>query len=729
VQQRTSVNTLSSGSSSGSNVINKLNKFSLSHNPSHMSSSPAGPSPPGRPTNAVQARRMAVYNARGVSCAMSGLDTKTSERRLPTDGGPPAPRAAKDVGVIQKACEGISLFQNLHPDDRRALYEHMYRLDYIAGQNIVVQGDDGRNFYVIVQGNPVATVVDEAGKVVVERKMEPGGTFGEVALLHTCPRSATVKCEEGVVQVWALDRLTFKQLLSKNAFKRRNHNVELLKKVKVLNRLDEYNLLLLADALERTSFKEGDEIIEEGNKESARFHVIEKGTVSVRISHPEKREVNKLEVGDYLGELTLIKDQPPTATCVAITPVDTLSLERAHFDRLLGTEKVQLMFSKRSSMYVYVPDREIRQSVKKVARSSLAVIANAGNSILAMLKPFRAVGKRAEDPSVPVKPSLGEGMTKEDDLVFLKELGLGMSGVAYLCLLPKHANRLVVVKLMQKSNLVRMNQVENVMREKYHQSSFDCDFIVDYVGAFQDEHNLYLMLEYMPGGELFRLLVELRVLEVPMACFYSAEVLLSLEYLHNQGLIYRDLKPENILIDDKGHLKLADFGFCKPLGKGERTYTTCGTADYMAPEVMLCQGHDKAVDFWSFGVLIYEMLAGYAPFESQSESDRYDKVLRGTLNFPSSFDAITKDLITKLCTVDKSRRLGCTAAGIEEVKTHAFFSDISWGDLEKHEIGAPFIPNLKPDSFYHAMTPLKLKPESRKDVLSSKKIEAQFAGY
>ena len=136
-----------------------------------------------------------------------------------------------------------------------------------------------------------------------------------------------------------------------------------------------------------------------------------------------------------------------------------MSLERAHFHRLLGAEKVQLMFSKRSSMYVYVPDRQIRQSVKKVARSSLAVITNAGNSILAMLKPFGAGGKRAADPSVSVKPSLGEGMTKEDDLVFLMELGLGMSGVAYLCRLPKHANRLVVVKLMQKSNLVRMNQV------------------------------------------------------------------------------------------------------------------------------------------------------------------------------------------------------------------------------------------------------------------------------
>jgi len=670
---------------------------------------------------------MAVYNARGVSCAVTGIESTNSERRLPTDGGPSAPRAHKDVGVIEKACAGVALFQNLHPDDRRALYENMYLLEFNAGQDIVVQGEDGRNFYVIVEGNPIARVVDGEGKVVVERKMEPGGTFGEVALLHTCPRSATVKCDIAAVKVWALDRLTFTQLLSKNAFKRRNHNVQLLKKVKGLNRLDEYNLLLLADALERTSFKEGDTIIKEGNKESARFHVIEKGTVSVLIEGG--KEVNKLDVGEYFGELTLIKDQPPTATCVALTTVETLSLDRAHFSRLLGTEEVHLMFSKRSTLYVYVSERNIRQSVKQVARSSLHLMANAGNSILSqMLKPFRGLaGAKAADPIVPEKPFLGEGMRK-DDLVFLKELGLGMSGVAYLCRLPKHANRLVVVKLMKKSALVRMNQVENVMREKQQQSRFDCSFIVECIGAFQDEHNLYLMIEYMPGGELFRLLVELRVLEVPMACFYSAEVLLSLEYLHSRGLVYRDLKPENILIDEKGHLKLADFGFCKPLKKGERTYTTCGTADYMAPEVMLCQGHDKAADFWSFGVFIYEMLAGYAPFESQSESDRYNKVLSGTLNFPSNFDSVTRDVITKLCTVDKSRRLGCTALGMEEIKSHKFFNNIRWAELEKHNIGAPFIPHRKPDSFYHAMQPMNLKPDSRTDVISSK-INLQFAGY
>jgi serine/threonine protein kinase len=282
--------------------------------------------------------------------------------------------------------------------------------------------------------------------------------------------------------------------------------------------------------------------------------------------------------------------------------------------------------------------------------------------------------------------------------------------------------------LVNNVELVGFNQVENVMREKQQQSRFDCSFIVECIGAFQDEHNLYLMVEYMPGGELFRLLVELRVLEVPMACFYSAEVLLSLEYLHSRGLVYRDLKPENILIDENGHLKLADFGFCKPLKKGERTYTTCGTADYMAPEVMLCQGHDKAADFWSFGIFIYEMLAGYAPFESQSESDRYNKVLSGTLNFPSSFDDVTRDVITKLCTVDKSRRLGCTALGMEEIKSHKFFNNIRWAELEKHNIGAPFIPHRKPDSFYLEMQPMILKPDSRTDVISSK-INLQFAGY
>lgn len=140
------------------------------------------------------------------------------------------------------------------------------------------------------------------------------------------------------------------------------------------------------------------------------------------------------------------------------------------------------------------------------------------------------------------------------------------------------------------------------------------------------------------GGELFSLLVELRVVPVDTARVYAAQVLLALEYIHNSGHVYRDLKPENMLLAGDGHLKLADLGFCKPLKRGEKTYTTCGTADYMAPEVMLCQGHDKAADYWAFGVFIFEMLAGCAPFESRSESERYNKILRGLLVFPEDFN-------------------------------------------------------------------------------------------
>jgi len=616
------------------------------------------------------------------------------------------------------------MFQTLHRDDRRALYENMYRLEYEAGQDIIVQGEDGRNFYVIVKGNPVARVKNEDGEVVVERKMEPGGTFGEVALLHTCPRSATVSCVEGRVEVWALDRLTFKHLLSKNAFTRRNHFLSLLKNVNVLNRLQEYNLLMLADALEPRSFKAGETLIEQGNIDTARFHVIETGSVSVRIFSPEEKQVNRLQVGDFFGELTLMKDQPPTASVVAVTPVDTLTLDRASFNRLLGDEEVKAMFSKRLTGYVF-DERRFRQSIRN-GRKSIAALVNVGTNLLSSM--MRKLGRTNKEVAEAVSAeNLGLGMTQAD-LVLLKELGVGMSGVAYLCRLPKHKNRLVVVKIMKKSRLIRMNQVENVMREKTIQASFDCNFVVGYVGAFQDEQNLFLLIEYMPGGELFSLLVELRVLEVPMACFYAAEVLLSLEYIHNQGLVYRDLKPENILIDQNGHLKMADFGFCKPLRKGERTYTTCGTADYMAPEVMLCQGHDKAADYWAFGVFIFEMLAGYAPFESHSESDRYNKILRGTLVFPSGFDITAADIISKLCCVDKARRLGCNAAGSEEVKNHSFFANINWVDLSRQKLSAPFIPHLKPQAYYNEMPALKIPPENKADNISDKHM-AQFAGY
>lgn len=639
----------------------------------------------------------------------------SSERRLPADGGPRAPRAHRDVAVIAKACEGISLFQGLHEDDRKELFQSMYLLEYQPRQDIVKQGEEGRNFYVIFQGSPTVRITNSKNEVVVEKRLRPGDTFGEVALLHSVPRSATVTClDDTRVKVWALDRVTFSQLLSNSAFNRRNRYVALLKKVEPLKHLEEYNIMLLADALEPRSFLKDEKIVHQGKLETAGFHIIEKGSVSVRLEYAEK-EVNRLTKGDYFGEVTLLREEPPTASVIAETNVDTLTLDNASFHRLLG-EDARKGFASSMTQYKY---DDLGSSTG--APGSLEPVTASGQDQHSSDTPYQL-------GSIDGKHILVNAQSHRGEFNFLKEIGLGMSGVAYLCEL-KQGNKYVVVKMMKKMKLLRMNQVENVMRERSILHKFDCPFIVSGHGSFQDKHYLYLAMEFMAGGELFRLLVEKKKLEVAAARFYAAEVLLALEYIHKKGFVYRDLKPENILLDSRGFSKLADLGFCKPLKRGEKTYTTCGTTDYMSPEVMLCKGHDRGADLWSFGVFIFEMLAGYAPFESATDNDRYNKILRGTIVFPDDFNLQAKDIVTQLCMVDVSRRLGYTAAGIEEIKQHRFFSGVDWRAIEEHKVEPPFKPRQLGPAQLKALHPMKFKAEAEAEPQPKESLNALFANY
>jgi len=672
----------------------------------------------------MEKRRHAVFTMRSsiVQGASSlGGAMVSTERRLPADGGPSAPRAHSDVSVIQKACEGISLFQGLHEDDRKELYQSMYLLEYQPQQDIIRQGEEGRNFYVIFQGAPTVKVENEKKDVVMEKVLHPGDTFGEVALLHSCPRSATVTCgNDSRVKVWALDRVTFSQLLSNSAFNRRKRYVELLKNVEPLKKLAEYNIMLLADALESRSFVQGEKIVVQGQAETSGFHIIEKGSVSVWLDISE-REVNKLTKGDYFGEVTLLREGDiPTATVVAETTVDTLTLSNASFYRLLG-EDVRKTFEGYMQKYAFDESEE-----KADARTSSRSGGQTSHD-----NSFRSLSEGQPYVNQPVDGGtilIDETTQRDKDIDFLKELGLGMSGTAYLCQ-HKTYKTLVVVKMMKKHTLIRMNQVENVMRERAIIHQFDSPFLVPGYGSFQDKQHLYLAMEYMPGGELFRLLVEKKKLEVAAARFYAAEILLAVEYIHKKGHVYRDLKPENVLLDERGNCKLADLGFCKPLKRGAKTYTTCGTTDYMSPEIMLSKGHDRATDLWSFGILIFEMLAGFAPFESSSENVRYQKILSAEITYPDDFNLLAKDIVSRLCTVDVSKRLGNTVLGIEEVKQHMFFSGLDWRAIEEKRTRPPFTPRQMTAQQTKALVPMRYKEETGDQTLIKTALQKLFEGY
>lgn len=195
-------------------------------------------------------------------------------------------------------------------------------------------------------------------------------------------------------------------------------------------------------------------------------------------------------------------------------------------------------------------------------------------------------------------------------------------------------------------------------------------------GFTQDSRYLYLVLEFVSGGELFTYLRGVGRFEPPQACFYAAQVTMMFEYLHSKNVVYRDLKPENLLIHIDGYMKLTDFGFAK-IVEG-RTYTLCGTPEYLAPEVLLNKGHGKPVDWWTLGILTYEMIAGIDPFNDDDPMAIYQKILKGKIKFPRDFDKDAKSLVKHLLVADVTKRYGCLKNGSNDIKNHRWFKSLDW---------------------------------------------------
>lgn len=252
---------------------------------------------------------------------------------------------------------------------------------------------------------------------------------------------------------------------------------------------------------------------------------------------------------------------------------------------------------------------------------------------------------------------------------------------------------LYALKMINKEILFKLKQVEHAKHEKNVLQVLNSPFIIRLFGYFQDNCCLYLLLEYVAGGELFSRLRLWHHFPNDAALFYSAEILLALEHIHSAGYMYRDLKPENILIDSRGHIKIADFGFCK--STQEKSFTVCGTPEYLAPEIIKSEGHQKSADWWAFGILIYEMLVGYPPFFDHNPYKIYKKVVQGDYTIPEDLNREAADLIRKLLTRQPEARLGSSSS--EEVKRHEWFEGVDFETVFRKEIPTPWVPSLKSD--------------------------------
>ncbi|CAJ2514280.1 Uu.00g023990.m01.CDS01 [Anthostomella pinea] len=325
------------------------------------------------------------------------------------------------------------------------------------------------------------------------------------------------------------------------------------------------------------------------------------------------------------------------------------------------------------------------------------------------------------------------GKLKIEDFELLKVVGKGSFGKV-MQVRKKDTNRIYALKTIRKAHIISRSEVAHTLAERSVLAQINNPFIVPLKFTFQSPEKLYFVLAFVNGGELFHHLQKEQRFDVNRARFYTAELLCALECLHGFNVIYRDLKPENILLDYQGHIALCDFGLCKLDMKDEdRTNTFCGTPEYLAPELLMGQGYNKTVDWWTLGVLLYEMLTGLPPFYDENTNEMYRKILSEPLHFPGA-DVVppaAKDLLSKLLNRKPEERLG--AGGSAEIKAHPFFHAIDWRKLLQRKYEPTFKPSvanaLDTANFDQEFTSEAPQDSYVDGPMLSQTMQNQFAGF
>ena len=280
-----------------------------------------------------------------------------------------------------------------------------------------------------------------------------------------------------------------------------------------------------------------------------------------------------------------------------------------------------------------------------------------------------------------------------EDFQVLKLLGKGSFGkvllVKYL-----NNNKIYAMKILKKEEIIKRNQINHTKTERLLLEKLNHPFIASLQFAFQDSQKLYLVTEFLQGGELFFHIKRKKCFKESPAKFYMAQIFLAIDYLHKAGYIYRDLKPENILIDKEGNIKLTDFGLSKMIPNEENNInsnTICGTLEYMAPEIIKGKNYDKSADWYSFGIVLYQMICGDVPFKLKSRN--IDEISYETdIKYPEKISNEAKDIISKLLEIEPEKRLGYKSS--DEIKNSAFFNEVDFDLVYKKEYNPPFRPKL-----------------------------------
>ncbi|XP_037825865.1 cGMP-dependent protein kinase, isozyme 1 isoform X1 [Lucilia sericata] len=571
----------------------------------------------------------------------------------------PIPKYDKDYSskqLIKEAIMDNDFLKNIDASQVRELVDSMYSLSIEKGKFVIREGEVGAHLYVSAEGE---FEVEKNGKIL--GIMGPGKAFGELAILYNCTRTASIRVLSDA-RVWVLDRRIFQQIMMRTGMQRIENSVNFLKSVPLLKNLSEEVLAKIADVLEVEFYPAGTYIIRQGASGDT-FFLISQGSVKVTqklAPSTEEKEIRTLQMGDYFGEQALINEDKRTANIIAMAPgVECLTLDRESFTHLIG---------------------DLCELKEK----------NYGdeNRVLAM----KYSEKTKEIFGANVKQEFPD--MKLTDLEVVATLGIGGFGrVELVKAYQKNRVDIFALKCLKKRHIVDTKQEEHVFSERTIMLTCNSPFICRLYRTFRDEKYVYMLLEACMGGEIWTMLRDRGSFDDNAAQFIIGCVLQAFEYLHAQGIIYRDLKPENLMLDERGYVKLVDFGFAKYIGNSSKTWTFCGTPEYVAPEIILNKGHDRAVDYWALGILIHELLNGTPPFTANDPMKTYNIILKGIdmIDFPKHMSRSAVQLIKKLCRDVPAERLGYQKGGIQDIKKHKWFLGFDWDGLQSQLLIPPFV--------------------------------------
>ncbi|KAM6272989.1 cGMP-dependent protein kinase 1-like isoform 1-T2 [Spheniscus humboldti] len=573
---------------------------------------------------------------------------------------PNSPKSRRDLSLIAEAVGRSEFLRRLGEGCPEALAQSFAPVWHGPGDTVLAEGAEGTAMYIVAEGQ---LSVSQRGQQL--RTLGPGDVFGELAILYHCKRTATVQAL-GPVRLWAINRQRYRAIATSNAKQRRAEILVSLRTVHWLRDLSDSHLSKLLDAMEECTFAPGHVIIHEGD-EGENFYIILKGEVRVsRRADGQEKLIRVLGAGEHFGEISLLRNTRQTASCQAQGHVTCITVAKEDFLEISPFCPRQLSEPNASETEVPAPE-----------------------------DPGRVWGSPSlRQPPVPVRLEDLAAVRYEEGQQQGQRVVLGTGGFGRVELV-RCRERLFALKRIRKDWVERTQQQEHVRTERRVLARSHSPFIVGFFGTFRDRQYVYLLLEFCQGGELWTKLREIRCFKEPLAVFCCACVVEGLEYLHGHGIIYRDLKPENLMLDRRGYVKLVDFGFAKELGRGEKTYSFCGTPEYLAPEMLRQEGHDFAVDFWMLGILTFELLVGRPPFHSADPQQIYSRILDGIFSFPAFLSEAACSLIGKLCRRRPGQRLGNTASGIRGIKKHRWFGALKWRKLSLQQLEAPTLQLIK----------------------------------